>query len=350
MRFGESRESTNPLQPTEALFLLEKAVQNGTKPELLELVGPGDPLADPARTFETLDMVRRKYPGIPVAIKTLGIGGEELADSLFSKGVTQATLQVDAVDPEVARSLYSWIRPGKKTLSLERAVSILMDEQERTLRSFHRAGMRVTVRTTVYPGYNDKHITRIACRMAELGAEAMMIVPCVPQLEETGFLTEPVAEMMDLLHAGAAKYIRIVDGQEGCREVPFPETPEGGQSLLTKPTRERPNLAVVSSNGMDIDLHLGQAIKVLIYGPREDGLPCLLEARDLPEPGGGDNRWLEAAGIMNDCFVLLASSTGQRPRDILGEQGLPVLLMEDNVEGAVDALFGGGKKGKRKNL
>jgi nitrogen fixation protein NifB len=96
---------------------------------------------------------------------------------------------------------------------------------------------------------------------------------------------------------------------------------------------------------MDIDLHLGQAIKALIYGPREDGLACLLEARDLPEPGNGDNRWLQVAEILEDCFVLLATSAGQRPREILSSHGLAVLLLEDNVEGAVDVLYGGGKKG-----
>ncbi|OGR05024.1 MAG: hypothetical protein A2520_11115 [Deltaproteobacteria bacterium RIFOXYD12_FULL_53_23] len=99
---------------------------------------------------------------------------------------------------------------------------------------------------------------------------------------------------------------------------------------------------------MDIDLHLGQAIKGLIYGPREDGLACLLEARDLPEPGNGDNRWLELSEILKDCFALLATSAGQRPREILSSYGLTVLLLEDNVEGAVDVLYGGGKKGKNR--
>ena len=120
-----------------------------------------------------------------------------------------------------------------------------------------------------------------------------------------------------------------------------------GMSGMPKPTKKRPNAAVLSSNGMDIDLHLGQAIKALIYGPRGDGLACLLEARDLPEPGGGDNRWLQVGEVLSDCFVLLATSAGAKPREILGRQGLDLLLIEDNVEGTVDVLFGGGKKGKR---
>ncbi|HER63369.1 MAG TPA: hypothetical protein ENO11_05265 [Desulfobacteraceae bacterium] len=119
---------------------------------------------------------------------------------------------------------------------------------------------------------------------------------------------------------------------------------------MPRPTGARPNVAVLSANGMDIDLHLGQAIKALIYGHREDGLPCLLQARDLPEPGSGDTRWQQVAAILDDCFVLLAAYAGKKPREILASHGLPLLLMEDNVEGTVDALYGGGREGKRKKI
>jgi len=104
---------------------------------------------------------------------------------------------------------------------------------------------------------------------------------------------------------------------------------------------------VVSSNGMDIDLHLGQAIRILIYGPRpDDGLPSLLEARPAPEPGSGGERWETLADSLADCFALLATSAGERPRRILAQKGITVLLTEDNVEGTVDVLYGGKKKGK----
>ena len=33
-----------------------------------------------------------------------------------------------------------------------------------------------------------------------------------------------------------------------------------GDLNLPRPSRERPNLAVVSSNGLEVDLHLGEAI------------------------------------------------------------------------------------------
>ncbi len=117
---------------------------------------------------------------------------------------------------------------------------------------------------------------------------------------------------------------------------------------LPKPTKERPNVAVASSNGIEVDLHLGQAIKFIIYGPRGDGLACLLEVRDAPEPGQGGARWAELAKVLPDCFVLLAASAGETPRRALAEAGIKVLITEENIEGTVDVLYGGGKKKKKK--
>ena len=116
---------------------------------------------------------------------------------------------------------------------------------------------------------------------------------------------------------------------------------------IPKPSRERPNVAVVSSNGMDIDLHLGEAVRALIYGPREDGLPCLLGSRLLPEAGGGSSRWETLADTLEDCFALLTASAGESPRKVLGRRGITVLITDDNVEGTVDVLYGGGKKGRK---
>jgi nitrogen fixation protein NifB len=99
---------------------------------------------------------------------------------------------------------------------------------------------------------------------------------------------------------------------------------------------------------MEVDLHLGQAIRLMIYGPREDGLPCLLETREAPEPGTAD-RWGELAKILHDCFAILAASAGETPRRMLAEKGVKVLITQDAIEGTVDVLYGGGKKGKKGN-
>ncbi len=107
-------------------------------------------------------------------------------------------------------------------------------------------------------------------------------------------------------------------------------------------------MAVASSGGLEVDLHLGQAIRFLIFGPRpSDGLASLLGVREAPEPGGGEARWTALAETLKDCFAVLASSAGAQPRHILAASGITVLTTEADVQGAVDALFGGGKRGKK---
>jgi nitrogen fixation protein NifB len=233
-------------------------------------------------------------------------------------------------------------------MPLAEAAEILIAEQAKGLAACKAAGIAVSIQSTVYAGINEEDIAEIARRAAAGGAESMSLLPGKGWLNaEEKLPLPPEATMADLAEK-AARHIPVV-----C--LPEPGLPGGnlpsaekGTLGLPKPTAARPNVAVLSSNGMEIDLHLGQAIKALIYGPREDGLACLLGTRDLPEPGSGDTRWQQVAEILSDCFALLASSAGQKPREILGRHGLAVLLLEDNVEGSVDVLYGGGKKGKKK--
>jgi len=98
---------------------------------------------------------------------------------------------------------------------------------------------------------------------------------------------------------------------------------------------------------MDIDLHLGQASRLLIYGPRADGLVCLLETRPAPSPGTGGSRWQELALILSDCFALLTAAAGDVPRETLNRKGINVLITDGEIEGTVDVLYGGGKKNKK---
>ena len=313
----------------------------------LDIHGPGDPLATVTMTKEILAMLREQHPRLPLGVTTLGLGLAEQAGLLAGQGVSRVTLLVDAVTPQTIKKMYTWIRPGKRNTPLAEAAEILLTAQAKGIAACKAAGMAVSTQTTVYAGINEDEIEEIARQMAAFGAESISLIPGNGWLNPDEKLPLVSEEIMASLAKKAAQHIPVV-----C----LPEQAFRGEQLLSvdeglsvpKPTEARPNAAVLSSNGMDIDLHLGQAIKALIYGPREDGLACLLETRDLPEPGSGDNRWEQVAGILADCFVLLAASAGQKPREILGRHGLTVLLLEDNVEGTVDVLYGGGKKGKNR--
>ena len=347
IRFSGNEKAHPAMQPEEAVNWLTQVISDGTAVDMVGITGPGDPLATPESTLRTLRMVRDRYPDISLCLTTTGIGGDMYAPELADLGLSHVTVLVDAVAPEVAEKLYAWIRPSTRTVPLPEAARALMNEQARAVTAFKRAGLTVKITTTVSPGYNAGHVEEIAAAMATLGADIMAVVPYRPAEDTTADPAGSGMELLATVRDRAARHLDLMPAWDECgADVVGVNRPDSATpvAVLPRPTADRPNVAVVSVGGMDVDLHLGHAVKILIYGPREDGLPCLLETRDAPEPGTGSSRWKELARTLRDCFVLLTASAGEKPRQILSRQGLSVLIMDGEIEGAVDTLYGGGKK------
>lgn len=349
IRFAPTARPKPAMTPEESVAWLGNVLNAGHAVDVVGITGPGDPLASPDATLRTLRLVRDAYPDISLCLTTVGINGALYAPELADIGLSHITLLVDAVAPEVAEKLYAWVRPSTKTVPLPQACRDLLNEQAKTVSAFKAAGITVKVNTTVYPGYNAGHVEDIASAMATLGADIMAIVPYTPADGVEDAPADSGVELMTTVRDRASRHINLMPAWDECGEGIVGLTrPDKGDpvSPLPGPTGERPNVAVVSSTGMDVDLHLGHAYRVLIYGPREDGLPCLLETRDAPEPGSGVNRWKQLASTLSDCFVLLAASAGEKPRRVLGRDGLSVLITDGEIESTVDTLYGGKRKGK----
>jgi len=331
------------VMPEEALAILDRAVADGERIDMVGITGPGDPMATPEATLRTLRLVRAKYPDLPLCLTTLGLGIGDVAGELAAIGLSHVTLLVDAVSAEVAEEVFAWIRPANRTVPLPLAAQVLVEGQRRAVAALAEAGITVKINTTLHPGINDGHVEAIARTMAGLGATVMSLVPLWTDGEDGA--PRPDMDLLAAARERAARHLPLTPSWGECGDVVSPAA-KPLQSSLPRPVPGRPNVAVASAGGMDVDLHLGHAARLLIYGPREDGLACLLETRDAPEPGGGDDRWEALAEILADCFVLLAASAGGRPREILNRRGVAVVITEGEIEGTVDALYGGGKKGK----
>lgn len=352
-----ARTRFSPLSPEraqclvlpEALDLLDGIIaEHQEKVGMVAITGPGDPLASPEITIEAIRNIRDRYPKIKIGLKTLGIGSDKLAGEMARAGADYVEMIVNGVRPEILEKLYAWIRPGQKTLKISEAVKFLLKEQKNGVPALKFHNFSVSILTTLYPGYNLDHVSRISADMMELGADGIAVIPYSPEPGSEVNLDSPNCEQTNLAREQAGKYLSIYhpllvhdadNGQESAIDT---------TSTLPKPTEDRPRVAVASSNGIEVDLHLGQAIRFLIYGTRDDGLACLLESREAPEPGSGKNRWLELADVLDDCFAILVASAGETPKRVLSQQGIRVIVQEDNIEGMVDVLYGGGKKKKKK--
>jgi nitrogen fixation protein NifB len=339
----QSHKETHVL-PQTAVAMVTELRSKGSKVDAVLIHGPGDPLADIQIPLETIVSVKKSFPELKIVVRTLGIGGLQHADKLQQAGVSEVEMLVDGVDPAILEKLYAWIRPSFKTLKLSEAAAILCAEQAQAIQAFKDAGLLVRIITTLYPTANDDHLELLARRVTDLGADEMILHPysCPPEADIVLPEADPV--LVGTLIGTLANILPVTQGRPAAI---LSTVMDGATPSLPKPRKDRPNVAVVSSNGMDIDLHLGQAPQLLVYGPRDDGLNCLLECRPAPEAGAGDDRWDILAGRIPDCFALLAASAGERPRRILDSHGIQVIITQENIEGTVDLLYGGGKKGKR---
>ena len=164
-------------------------------------------------------------------------------------------------------------------------MALLIQEQRHGVSALKFHELKVVVTTTLYPDLNIDHVAKISAEMMELGADGIGLIPYTPEPGAEVGLESPTPAAIAAAAEKAATFLPIVEPllREEARETGSGSAP--AEAPLPRPTSERPNVAVVSSNGIEVDLHLGQAIRLLIYGPREDGLACLLDVRDAPEPG-----------------------------------------------------------------
>lgn len=334
----------------EAMELLHSTIKEKKRRDFVVAIsGPGDPLATPDITLHTIRQVREHYHDLKIGLKTFGIGSEKLAGELAGAGLDFIEMQVDGVKAEILEKLYAWIRPGQKTINIVDGAELLIREQRHGVPALKFHEMSVSIRTTLYPGYNLDHVAKISAEMMELGADSLSLIRCCTEPGIEVELEPPSDKAVLSIREAAEFYLPVIEPLILDNSRPLgPASANAHEKILPNPLPHKQNVAVVSSNGMEVDLHLGHAIKFLIYGPRDDGLACLLETRDAPEPGTGTNRWKEVANLLSDCFVLLVASAGETPRRVLAGEGLNILITEENIEGSVDVLYGGGKKGKKK--
>jgi nitrogen fixation protein NifB len=398
-RFGEPATPGRALGVKDVVQWLDRVLADGVTLMGAGVSGPGEPLAEPAVVLETIRSVRAKHAELPLFLVTNGLCSQDadiaaLAGELAAAGLSRVIVNLDAVDPMLVEQIFAWIRPGRRTVPLPEAAPLFVDAQAKAIRAFREAGLVVVARMTVFPGINEHHVEDVANAAAALGADIFDLAPCpsqpapascapapssacspsacstcgsakscssasaAPSVEDNG--PAPLAELapgrLQELKAAAARYLRLASEADSCGDIRWMEqagdaavSPDGPG--IPKPSGARVNVAVASSGGLDVDLHLGQAIRFLIFGPRaEDGLPCLLETREAPEPGGGDQRWIDLSNTLHDCFAILAASAGAHPREVLAGLGVTVLTTETDVQAAVDVLYGGGKKQGKKRV
>ena len=125
------------------------------------VAGPGDSLANEA-TFEFFEKLATEQPDLIKCMSTNGLLLPKYADKLAELGVNSVTVTINAVDPDIAEEIYSFIKyEGKVYKGLE-AAEILIKNQLEGVEKAAANGLVVKVNSVLIPGLNDEHIVEIA--------------------------------------------------------------------------------------------------------------------------------------------------------------------------------------------
>lgn len=351
---NESRPgvTTAVLTPQQALAYLKEATRSDPRISVVGIAGPGDPFATADRTMETLRRVREAYPELLLCVATNGLNVAPYVDQLAEVQTSHVTLTVNAIDPQVGAQIYAWVRCDKRVFRGVEAAALLWQRQAIAIEKLHRAGIVVKINTIIIPEINDRHAADVARETAALGASIINCVPLYPVSGTPfGSIAPPSHETIDAIRAEARRYLPTMAHCARCRAdavgllgEPIPARAElallAAASESSIPNEHRPYVAVASAEGMLVNLHLGEASQLAIFGRRSEGF-VRVDSRRTPPPGGGRERWIALADVLHDCRAVLAAGAGESPYHVLRERGIELVVMEGLIEDGLDAVFRG---------
>ncbi len=335
------------LTPQQASEYVDEVVVKDPSVRVVGIAGPGDPLAQAAKTLETLRRVRENHPEMLLCVATNGLMLPANAEALAELKVSHVTVTVCAVDPEIGGKIYGWVRDGKSRISGREAGELMLAAQRAGIEALVKRGVMVKINSIVVPGINDHHVKEVARATAALGAARFNCLPMRP-VEGTpfGVLPEPSRDAIHELRKVCGQYLPQMEHCSRCRadavgrigHVPSEEQLVLLRKHASSVAPSRPYVAVASHEGMLVNEHLGEASNFWIFARAGDGFK-LVEQRPAPLEGSGANRWHQLAQLLEDCRALLVSAGGGAPRRVLDAAGIAVHQTDGLIEDALDAVY-----------
>ena len=100
---GVGREKLTPEQAAKKVVAVASAIPQMT---VLGIAGPGDPLANPDKTFKTFELVSEAAPDIKLCLSTNGLALPDHIETIEEFNVDHVTIAIDIIDPDIgARSI-----------------------------------------------------------------------------------------------------------------------------------------------------------------------------------------------------------------------------------------------------
>jgi nitrogen fixation protein NifB len=154
---------------------------------VLGIAGPGDPLANPERTFDTFRQLAQKAPDIKLCVSTNGLSLPQHIDELAKHNIDHVTITINCVDPDVGAKIYPWIFWNNKRIHGREAAAILIEQQQKGLEMLVARGILVKVNSVLIPGVNDEHLKEVSKIVKAKGAFLHNVMPLIAEAEHGTF-------------------------------------------------------------------------------------------------------------------------------------------------------------------
>ena len=189
---------------------------------VLGIAGPGDPLANPARTFETFEQLSERAPDIKLCVSTNGLNLPMYVDRIAQHNIDHVTITINCVDPEVGAKIYPWIFWENKRIFGVEGARILIEQQQLGLQMLTDRGILVKVNSVLIPGVNDEHLKEVSKIVKAKGAFLHNVMPLIAEAEHGTYYgimgqAEPTPEMLQDLQDACAGDMAMMRHCRQCR-------------------------------------------------------------------------------------------------------------------------------------
>lgn len=136
-RPGVVSERLTPEQAARKVMAVASTIPQMT---VLGIAGPGDPLANPEKTFKTFELVHKAAPDLKLCLSTNGLALPDHIDTIAKFNVEHVTITINMINPEIGAKIYPWIFYNHKRYTGVQAARILTDRQLQGLEMLTRRG------------------------------------------------------------------------------------------------------------------------------------------------------------------------------------------------------------------
>lgn len=369
-RPGVVSEKLTPEQAAKKVLAVASTIPQMT---VLGIAGPGDPLANPEKTFKTFELIAKSAPDIKLCLSTNGLTLPDHVDTIKNFNVDHVTITINMVDPEIGAKIYPWIFYKHKRYTGVEAAKILTDRQLQGLEMLTERGILCKVNSVMIPGVNDQHLVEVNKAVKSRGAFLHNIMPLISAPEHgTVFGLNgqrgPTAQELKALQDACEGEMNMMRHCRQCRadavgllgedrsaefttekimqmEVKYDldtrkayqaKVEEERQAVVAAKHAELEGLAgamsdikilvaVATKGSGRINEHFGHASEFQIYELSTAGAKFVGHRRvDLYCQGGyGDEDSLETViRAINDCTAVFVAKIGGCPRDTLAAAGI----------------------------